>query len=346
MSAGSLGGSTGPTVVGTASTVAESDKLPPTPRAGVITLVLVIGSVLIAAFSDLGDGFTPRVETLDALAGLSIGAFIVDRLLTFVPPWGAAKAPLQRATDLKVLRLGYGAALGMIFVVLTDLRAVHILTPDTSKAVGAGVDRAIAVLAIAGGIAGLARLTSGINPQPLTDGGKSPQAPVVDTDADTVPPPSTAARLVGVIAVGIGAALAVLAIGDKDGVDLVGPDKLADGTVALIVRFGLVFLAATIVEQIAEVIGRVFAIPKNNRALVLGGLSVILGIVAARVFDLFLLHNIGFFGATPGRTLSDALSASTGLERWADTFFTGLVIAAGTKPLHDVSSRLRKAKKT
>jgi hypothetical protein len=340
-------------VAGTPRAVRESDKLPPSGQAGLITVFLVGVSLLLAWIGDLGKEFTPRVETLDALAGLSIGAFLVDRMLTFVPPLGATRTPpLQRAADLKILRLGYGALLGMIFVSLTDLRAVHVLTPDTSKEIGAGLDRAIAVLAIAGGVAGLARIMSGINPQPNTDATMDPNT-AVPADADTAPPPSMEARIFGIVAVGLAAALALIAIGDKNGVDLVGPDKNADGTVALVVRFGLVFLAAAVVEQIAEVIGRTFAFPKNNRPLLLGGLSVVLGVAAARLLDLYLLHNIGFFGATPdffaaqpGRTLSDALAASSGLDRWADTFFTGLVIAAGTKPLHDLSSRLRKAKKT
>jgi len=146
----------------------------PSSGAAVLAVVLVAASVVVAALIDLGQGFKPRVETLDALAGLSIGAFIVDRLLTFVPPFGAAKDPQQRSTDLTVLRLGYGAVLGAAFVVLTDLRAVEALTSESSPTLGSGIDRGIAVLAIAGGVAGLARLLSGINPQPATDGDKKP----------------------------------------------------------------------------------------------------------------------------------------------------------------------------
>jgi hypothetical protein len=330
-----------------ASPVTESGTAMPTRDAAIVSFVFVLVGVLAGVLIDLGDGFTPRVETLDALAGLSIGAFIVDRLLTFVPPVGAADDPKQRMTDLTVLRLGYGALLGAIFVMLTDLRAVHALTPTSSTTISAGIDRGIAVLAIAGGVAGLARLLSAINPQPATDGNKEPTEAVNDDSGnlDAIPPPSSGARLVGLAAVGIGAAVALFAVGDKNGVDLLGPDKQADGTVALIVRFGLVFLAAGIVQQLAEFAGRLGGFPKNNKPLLLGGLAVVLGVLAARVFDLFLLHNIGFFGAT-GQPLNVALSQSSDLERWADTFFTGLVIAAGAKPVHDIASRLRKAKKS
>ena len=127
---------------------------------------------------------------------------------------------------------------------------------------------------------------------------------------------------------------------------MLGPDKPADGTVALIVRFGLVLLAAAIVEQIAGFVGLAFGFAKSDKPLLLGGLAVVLGVAAARVFDLYLLHNIGFYGARPGVELDASLAASSGLERWQDAFLTGVVIAAGTKPLHDVASRLRKAKRT
>src|SRR5688572_23577206 len=72
-------------------------------------LTIAIGATVI--FSG-GDGFTPRVPTLDALAGLVIAAFAVDRLLTFIPPVVADNEPNQRARDIDTLRWGWGAALG------------------------------------------------------------------------------------------------------------------------------------------------------------------------------------------------------------------------------------------
>jgi len=326
----------------------ESGTAGPTSTAGAVSFVLVAIALLVAALIDKGDGFTPRVDALDALAGLTFGAFIVDRLLTFVPPLGAAKPPAQRTTDLTVLRIGYGALLGAIFVILTDLRAVHALSPD-SGAVSAWLDRDIAVLAIAGGVAGLSRLLSGINPQPATDGKPDPNQDDVAAGG-TIKRPSGRARAVGLALVGVGALIALFAINDKEGVNLLAPSAQADGTVGFVVRFGLVFLGAGIVQQIMEWCGRVNAglLNKSNRPVVLGGLAVVFGVVGARVFDLFLLHNIGFFGTT-GTTAADlntALQNSSHLERWADTFFTGLVIAAGTKPAHDIASRLRKAQNT
>jgi hypothetical protein len=319
-----------------------TDDRRPSLEAGVTSIALVLLSLLLAGLVDLGDGFKPIVPTVDALAGLAVGAFIVDRLLTFVPPLGAAKTPEQRATDLTLLRFGYGSVLGMCFVVLTDLRAVQVLSGENGTTISAGVDRAIAVLAIAGGVAGLARLLSGINPQPKTDATKDADEDV-DKDAETIPPPGAAVRIFGLVALGLAALLALLVGDDKTGVQLLGQETDADGVVTVVVRFGLVFLAAAIVEQLGEFAGRFVVLSKNKKPIILGGLAVVLGVVAARVFDLFVLHNIGFFGAEPGTPLNDTLAESSKLERWGDTFLTGLLIAAGTKPLHDLSSRLRKA---
>jgi hypothetical protein len=53
---------------------------------------------------------------------------------------------------------------------LTDLRAVKVLAPQgAADTVGAGLDRLIAALAIAGGVAGLASVLGGLNPQAKTD---------------------------------------------------------------------------------------------------------------------------------------------------------------------------------
>ena len=256
------------------------------------------------------DGFDARVDTIDALAGLAIGAFIVDRLLTFVPPIFVAGDARQRAIDLTVLRFGYGAAIGAVFVILTNLQAIAALTGDDSV-VDPRLDRAVAVLAIAGGVAGLARLWSGINPQPATDvdapatdgkrtatGTAAPQ-PTDASTSDKLPPPTRPARLFGLAMVIAGAAWAFWALGDDRGIELLGPDQpAADGTIAVVVRFGVVLLAAAIVQQATELVDRLHPVPKENKPVVLGGVAVLLGVIAARVFDLYLLHNIGFFGVT------------------------------------------------
>jgi hypothetical protein len=61
-------------------------------------------ALVIAASVDLGDGFVLRVATIDALAGLTVAAFLVDRLLTFIPP----PCRGERAFDLNLMRFGFG----------------------------------------------------------------------------------------------------------------------------------------------------------------------------------------------------------------------------------------------
>lgn len=342
-----VGSAPGPIAAWMAEPVAENNDAAPSNGAALTTLVLTVALIVAAALWEAGDGFAPRVETVDALAGLTIGAFIVDRLLTFVPPIGAAREVKQRGTDLTVLRFAYGAAIGAVFVVLTDLQAVQALASDSAD-VGDRVDRVIAVLAIAGGVAGLSQLWAGINPQPETDGTKRGASDAAQADGDPLPMPGPGARACGLVLLGAGVVWARQAIGDTRGVELLGPDVPADdGTVAIIVRFGLVLVAAAIVQQVAQIADRLAPIAKNNKPVILGGLAVLLGVVAAWAFDLYLLHNIGFFGVAEGMGIDEgALTSSSGTELWADMFLTGLVIAAGTKPLHDIAARLRKTAAT
>jgi hypothetical protein len=311
-----------------------------------LALALVIGSVLFAAFVHWSKGFIPRVKTIDALAGLTIAALIVDRLLTFVPPIKVRDKPAEREADLRVLRLGFGAAIGAALVSVTNLKAVSALTASPI-AIDGRVDRGIAVLAIAGGVAGLASLLGAINPKPATDA-ESAKAADKEAPADQPKPdaphfpPTRRARLLGVLAVLAAAALALLAAGDKDGLDLLHPSTQADGSVLLVVRFGTILLAAAIVQQLVEQ----FVSPRcraRDKAVLTGAAAVVLGVLAGRVMDLFLLHSIGFFGAAQ-HSVDQALALAHWQERWLDAFLTGLVIAAGTKPLSDLASRFSKVK--
>src|SRR5688572_25996535 len=121
---------------------AEEKPVRPTMPAALTSAVLLVVGVLFA-LADLAEEFKPRVEVLDALAGLTIGAFVVERLLTFAPPILAHGARgnektealqkqriKQRAADIAFLRVGYGALLGGLFVMATDLRAVKVLSPE------------------------------------------------------------------------------------------------------------------------------------------------------------------------------------------------------------------------
>jgi hypothetical protein len=319
----------------------------PTPLAWALAAVLVVLSFLFVWKFHWSRGFQPRVESIDALAGLTIAAMVVDRLLTFIPPWGAHETPAQRAADLRILRLGYGAVVGAAFVSVTSLRAISALTASKTS-INSGLDRGVAVLAIAGGVAGLAHLLAALNPQQDTDASKD-EAKDNDADGDELPP-TWPARLLAVLAVAVAAAIALFAVHDKSGLELLQPSQTAadqaGGAVLLVVRFGTVMLAAAIVQQLIERL--VVPMPwlkERNKPVVTGAVAVLLGVGAARLLDLFLLHNIGFFGAYGFKSIDVALHHSTGAARWFDTFVTGLAIAAGTKPLHDLASRLTKVAK-
>ena len=82
-------------------------KVSPAAGLSIGLLAIAIGVTVVVSG---GDGFTPRVPTLDALAGLVVAAFAVDRLLTFIPPILADAKPDQRARDIDALRWGWGAA--------------------------------------------------------------------------------------------------------------------------------------------------------------------------------------------------------------------------------------------
>jgi hypothetical protein len=310
----------------------------------VATFAALAVATLIAAFGDKGDGFLPRVPTIDALAGLTAAAFLVDRLLTFVPPFGLVdKKPAQRAADLDVLRLGFGAIIAALFVAVTGLEAVQALT--STEGVNDRLDRVITMLALAGGAKGLARVTQALNPPKDTDGSRD--GGDEGRDSPAMGPPARWAYWVGVALLAVGLAIAFLsARHDKTGLELLRSDLSEGGTTAAIVRFGVLILAAGVIQQLIEVLLPKSLLGDPNRTIVTGGVAVLLGVIAARLLDVYLLHNLGFFGTTARESVSTALAASSSTERWGDAFVTGVVIAAGTKPIHDLASKLQAVKES
>jgi hypothetical protein len=67
---------------------------------------------------------------------------------------------------------------------------------------------------------------------------------------------------------------------------------------------------------------------RSNRSVLFWGLATVIGLFTAGTLRLYFLRTLG---------ISDS-------ERWAEILVTGLVIGAGTKPLHDLISRIEKAK--
>jgi len=107
-----------------------------------VSLALVLIAVVATALLDTGERFTPRVDIIDALAGLAVGAFAVDRLQTFVPPWRVNADPDKRARDIDTLRWGWGALHGAVLLALTGLIMwaalcwYFVQKPDLSGALG------------------------------------------------------------------------------------------------------------------------------------------------------------------------------------------------------------------
>lgn len=63
---------------------------------------------------------------------------------------------------------------------------------------------------------------------------------------------------------------------------------------------------------------------KADRAVAAHGIAAVFGVAASCAFGLFFLHAVGFH-----------------VSNTIDTFATGIIIAAGTKPLHDLISGLQ-----
>lgn len=349
------------TVVADASAEAEEQPLPSLVIAAIAVLV---GSVLAAAFVPHAidfepTAFAPRVKALDAAAGLVIGAFFVDRLLTFIPPVVVREPPNERLADLGILRIIWGLIVATFFVLLTNLQAAHTLVADTGP-ISQEADRVIAVLAIASGTVGLSKILTALNPKPPTNGKLSAdnkegteddieraneKATTVTPDSPEIAPPPPRIRAIGLACVAAALGLAWLIGHNSAGIELVGLDPDAPEP-TLIVRFGLIVLAAGIVEQLLEYLVKFSPtgiFNKTNRPILSGAAAVILGVLAAGWLDLYLLHNVGFFGVSSVESLNQGLLESSSEARWFDTFATGLVIGSGTAAVHDLGARLRPA---
>jgi hypothetical protein len=97
------------------------------------------------------------------------------------------------------------------------------------------------------------------------------------------------------------------------------------------VLFAGFYVAAQTVERLFEFVfppGTGDPQAKADRAAILGGLATVAGVGLSLALGLRFLEAVAV-DAPP---------------RWLDVFVTGLIIGAGTKPLHDLISRLEKKK--
>ena len=87
---------------------------------------------------------------------------------------------------------------------------------------------------------------------------------------------------------------------------------------------------------------------KADRALLLGSVALIIGMIVSSVFGLYFLEAIGVkIGAQTGSGNAAKIVLKTDgdkLLRGLDIFITALIITGGTKPLHDMISSIEKKK--
>jgi hypothetical protein len=129
---------------------------------------------------------------------------------------------------------------------------------------------------------------------------------------------------IGIVLMAIGLLLAgpLIEFGPKDGTFKPG---------AGFDLFAAFYLATQAIERFTEVVAGVMwprgddAATKADRAWVFFGFTLIIGVVASKWMGLFLAEAIGW--TTPSRTL--------------DILISGLVIAGGSKGLHDLITRVK-----
>jgi hypothetical protein len=136
-------------------------------------------------------------------------------------------------------------------------------------------------------------------------------------------PPSAAARGVAVVMLGLGLVVSIL---------VHGRNSAFEPRQGLVLFTGF-YVAAQAVERLLEIVlppGGATAQAKADRAMIVGALATLLGIVLSLALGL--------------RFLSAVQVQSP--PRWLDVFVTGLVIGGGTKPLHDLIATIQRTRST
>jgi MFS family permease len=90
-----------------------------------------------------------------------------------------------------------------------------------------------------------------------------------------------------------------------------------------------------------------YAYVRTSRAVILWAVATLLGMILAAVFGLFLVRTTTTTGKIPAVqpgirvTAPNHKTAPKDPNRFVDLLVTGLVVGAGTKPLHDLISRVQ-----
>jgi len=170
--------------------------------------------------------------------------------------------------------------------------------------------------------------------------GKIEPAPAGPDGGDTsLPDPTSLARLFLLVCIVAAAVIAIVANAAGWATKAFEPAQVPAANFALFAGF---YVGAQVIERLMELISPLlpfWGLPegmanaeakvkvaqvKADRAKAALGLALLAGVVLSAAFGLYFLQAIG-------------MDVSRGL----DIFFTGLIIAAGTKPLHDFITGLQ-----
>jgi hypothetical protein len=165
-------------------------------------------------------------------------------------------------------------------------------------------------------------------------------APTAATGEDaSLPDPTLIARIFLGVCVVLAFLVAVVANWQDWATQSFEPAKVEEANFALFAGF---YIGAQLIERLMELASPIlplWGLPagfpddpkakvaqvKADRAKAVLGLATLLGVILSAAFGLYFLDSVGM-----------------NIPRMPDIFFTGLIIAAGTKPLHDFISGLQK----
>jgi hypothetical protein len=157
--------------------------------------------------------------------------------------------------------------------------------------------------------------------EPAADGAAPVPPPAPAPPAAPGPTASVGARVAGLVLL-LAALLVAILIDGED--QAFAPEEG-------FVLFAGFYVAAQAVERIFEFIlppGTGTPQARADRVPILGGLATVAGVVLSLVLGLRFVAAVD---------VSDP-------PEWLDVFLTGVIIGAGTKPLHDLISRIEKKK--
>jgi hypothetical protein len=153
---------------------------------------------------------------------------------------------------------------------------------------------------------------------------------------------STPAAIVAIITSTIALALSLFLCGLAQ-VSHNAPFKVNTANFALFAGF---FVVAAAIERFIEPFSPALPGNKPDRALYAASIALMLGVVVSAVFGLYFMEAIGVRIGEPtthnGVTSIVLVTSGEKIMRGLDIFITALVIAGGTKPLHDLLTAIQK----